>query len=204
MVPAIVYGGDGDPVSIMLREHELRGHLKVEAFYSQLLTLKLEGKNIAVVLRALQRHPSEDRILHLDLLRVREDQEIRMHVPIHYLNEDTCTGVKQEGGIVSHIHSDVEIACLPKDLPEYIEVDILELKLGETLHFSDMQLPEGVKITTLMHGGEEADEAIVGVIAPRAAAIEEEEAVAEGEAEAGAEEDQEKEQQEDNKGDSKT
>lgn len=178
MVPAVVYGKGEETVSIMVNAHELRNHLEIEAFYSHLLTLNLNGKQEAVILKSLQRHPSEDRILHMDLFRVSEDQEIRVHVPIHFLNEDTCLGSKQDGGVISHIHTNIEISCLPKDLPEYLPVDTLELRLGQSLHFSDIKLPEGVQIVAMMYGDEEANEAVVSVNAPRVAMVEDEEIAA--------------------------
>lgn len=180
-VPAVLYGA-GDPVSIMVDAHELSNHLKVEAFYSHLLILNLDEKKESVILRGLQRHPSEDRILHLDFFRVSENQAIRVQVPIHYLNEENCAGVKEQGGVISHIHTNVEVSCLPKDLPEFLTIDVLELRLGESLHFSDMKLPTGVEIVALSHG-EGTDEPIVSVHTPRVSAVEEAAEAAEASAE---------------------
>ena len=190
LVPAVVYGGKGEAVSLALKHSELVQHLEHEAFYSHILTLKVGARQEKVILRDLQRHPSEPRILHVDFMRVTTDQRITMNVPLHFINEDACIGVKQQGGIVSHLQTEAEVSCLPQDLPEYIAVDIEKLELGHSLHLSDVTLPEGVTLLALTHG-EEADHAIVSVIKPRVAAMEEEEAAAEGQAEEGAAEEKE-------------
>lgn len=191
LVPAVVYGGKGEAVSLALKHSELVQHLEHEAFYSHILTLKVGARQEKVILRDLQRHPSEPRVLHVDFMRVTTDQRITMNVPLHFVNEDACIGVKQQGGLVSHLQTEAEVSCLPQDLPEYIAVDVEKLELGHSLHLSDVTLPEGVTLVALTHG-EEADHAIVSVIKPRVAALEEE-AAAEGEeqAEEGAEEEQE-------------
>ncbi len=174
-VPAVVYGS-GESVAISIKANELANHLKNEAFYSHILTLKLDGKEEPVILRGLQRHPSEERVMHLDLLRVSESQAIRVHVPLHFLNEETCIGVKQQGGVISHLQSDVEVSCLPRYLPEFIEVDVANIELGHSLHLSDIRLPKHVEIVALIHG-EASDNAIVSVNIPRVTAIEEEKEV---------------------------
>ncbi len=179
-VPAVVYGG-GEPVHLSVQFNELIRHLEHEAFYSHILNLKVNGKEERVILRDLQRHPSKFQILHLDLLRIREDQEIKVHVPLHFAGQEECVGVKQEGGVVNHLQTDVEVSCLPKDLPEFIEVDIAQLNLGQSLHLSDIKAPDGVTLVALAHG-EESDSAIVSVFRPRV--IEEEEAAAEAAADA--------------------
>ncbi len=193
LVPAVVYGG-GEPSNLSIQADELIHHLENEAFYSHILTLKVDGKEQRVVLRDLQRHPSKPQILHLDLLRVSEDQQIKVHVPLHFLGEDECVGVKQEGGVINHLQTDVEVSCLPKDLPEFLEVNVSELKLGHSLHLSDVRVPEGVEIIALTHG-EESDAAVVTVFRPRV--VEEEEVAAaaeeaEGEEAAAEKEDSEK------------
>lgn len=164
-VPAVVYGS-GEPTAISVKANELANHLKNEAFYSHILTLILGDKEERVILRELQRHPRVSQVIHLDLLRVCEDQEIRVHVPLHFINEDTCTGVKQQGGEISHLQSDVEVSCLPRYLPEFIEVDTAELELGHSMHLSDISLPAHVEIVALTHG-EASDNAIVSVHSPR-------------------------------------
>ena len=171
-VPAIVYGGSRPPVLLSLSHNELIRHLENEAFYSHILTLKAEGKNEKVILRDIQRHPSKAQILHIDFFRISEDQQIKVHVPLHFINEDICTGVKQQGGIISHTQTDVEVACLPKDLPEYLEVDVADLSLGNSLHLSDLKLPEGISLVALSHS-EANDYALVSVMMPRIAEAEE-------------------------------
>ena len=194
-VPAVVYGGSRPSVLLSLDHNELTRHLENEAFYSHILTLKTKGKSEKVILRDIQRHPSKAQVLHIDFFRISEDQQIKVHVPLHFINEDTCTGVKQKGGIISHMQTDVEVACLPKDLPEYLEVDVADLDLGHSLHLSDLKLPEGISLVALSHG-DANDHALVSVIMPRAAeAVEAEEVVAEeGEAEQEQETDKKAEQ----------
>ena len=186
-VPAVVYGS-GETIAISVKANELSHHLENEAFYSHILTLKMDGKEERVILRELQRHPSKDRVIHLDLLRVSEDQAIRVHVPIHFINEEICTGVKQQGGVVSHLQNDVEISCLPRYLPEFIEVNVEQMELGNSLHLSDIQLPEHVEIVALAYS-EANDNAIVSINIPRVSANEEEEDVAGEAVEAEADED---------------
>lgn len=177
-VPAVIYGGGEDPVSVALEHESLLHNLEHEAFYSHILTIKVEGKSQKAILREIQRHPFKPKILHLDLLRVREDTEITVHVPLHFINEDACIGVKLEGGVISHNLVEIEISCLPKHLPEFIEIDVSDLKLNESIHLSELKVPEGVTIIELAHG-EGHDHVVVSVHAKRA--IEEEPvAVAEG------------------------
>ncbi|MEJ2692933.1 MAG: 50S ribosomal protein L25/general stress protein Ctc, partial [Candidatus Thiodiazotropha sp.] len=145
ILPGIVYGAHQEPIMISLKHHELIHALKNEAFYSNLLTLKVDGKSETVVLKDLQRHPAKPFILHVDFQRVQADEKIRLHVPIHFVNEDACPGIKA-GGQASHVMSDVEIACLPKDLPEFIEVDMSKLEMGAILHASELALPSGVEL----------------------------------------------------------
>lgn len=178
-VPAIMYGGGEEPVSITFDHNKLVHSLEQEAIYSHILTIDLAGKSQRAILRDLQRHPYKPTILHMDLMRVREDVAINVHVPLHFLNEDTCPGVKLEGGVASHNIVEVEISCLPKDLPEFIEVDVADLKLNDSLHLSDIKVSEGVTIVELAHG-EDHDHVVVSVHAKRA--VEEEETVASDEA----------------------
>ena len=130
---------------ISLKHHELVHSLENEAFYSNLLTLKVDGKAQTVVIKDLQRHPAKPFILHVDFQRVQADEKIRLHVPIHFINEESCPGIKS-GGQASHVMADVEITCLPKDLPEYIAVDMSQLEMGAILHASQLALPEGVDL----------------------------------------------------------
>lgn len=171
-IPGIIYGGGGNPTPLSLDHNEIINNLQTEAFFSQILTVKVDGSDEKAIIKDIQRHPYKQRILHMDFLRVRMDEAISVRVPIHYLNEETCFGVKTEGGALNKIENDVGISCLPGALPEYIEVDVIDLKLGESLHLSDITLPEGVTSTDYVEGDEDHDRAIITVFQPRAAAEE--------------------------------
>ena len=173
--PGIIYGGNGNPTPISLDHNEITNNLQNEAFFSQILTVTVDGTAEKAIIKDIQRHPFKQRILHMDLLRVRMDEAISVRIPIHYLNEETCFGVKTEGGALNKIENDVGISCLPGDLPEYVEVDVEELKLGESLHLSDIKLPEGVTSTDYTEGDEDHNRAIITVFQPRAAVESEEE-----------------------------
>ncbi len=162
-VPAILYGGGQDPQPLVLEHLDVLNQLQNEAFYSHVLTLKLGDSAESVVLRDLQRHPFKPTILHLDFLRVSADRKLRVHIPLHFINEENSRGVKQQGGVVSHALIDIEIACLPKDLPEFIEVDLTELGMGEALHLSDIKLPEGVELASHVAPGSEQDAIVVSI-----------------------------------------
>jgi len=183
-VPAVIYGGGEDTISVALEHVSLMHSLEHEAVYSHILTINVEGKPQKTILREIQRHPYKPKILHMDLLRVREDTEINVHVPIHFINEEACHGVKLEGGAISHNLVEIEITCLPKHLPEFIEVDVADLKLNESIHLSELTVPEGATIVELTHG-EGHDHVVVSVHVKRA--VEEEPIVSEAE-EAAAEE----------------
>lgn len=164
MVPAIVYGGHQDPEMISVAHNEVVRHLQHEAFYSHVLTLKLDGSESKVVLKDLQRHPAKPFILHLDFQRVTEGEKLRMIVPLHFENEATSKGVKM-GGNVSHNITEIEVSCLPKDLPEFIAVDLAEMQVGEIIHLSEVPLPAGVELAhipdpdlpvVIMHGARAA------------------------------------------------
>jgi large subunit ribosomal protein L25 len=182
-LPAILYGEGKDPLPITLNHNAVMLNLEHEAFYSHILSVKLDGKTEKAILRDVQRHPCKPIILHLDLLRVSEDHAIRVNVPLHFVNEDTCVGVKTGGGMVSHQLTDVEVECLPRHLPEFISVDVASLNVGESLHLSELSLPEGVSIVALSQGPEH-DLSVVSILKPRGAAVEEGEG---GEAAEGAE-----------------
>ncbi|MEJ2620351.1 MAG: 50S ribosomal protein L25/general stress protein Ctc [Candidatus Thiodiazotropha sp.] len=152
MVPGIVYGAHQDPTSITVPHNEIVHSLENEGFYSNLLKLRIGGKSETVVLKDLQRHPAKPFILHVDFQRVQADEKIRLHVPLHFINEATCPGIKS-GGQASHVMTDMEISCLPKDLPEFIKIDLGSLELGAILHASEIALPEGVELIT--HEGNE-------------------------------------------------
>ena len=150
-VPAIVYGGDQAPQAITLEHKQLVRNLEEEGFYSQLISIRYDdnqNKDI-VILRDLQRHPAQNLILHADLQRVDHKEKLRVVVPIHLINEEECPGLVLEGGNANRILVDIEISCLPKDIPEYLILDILKVKRGDILHLSDVVYPDGVESTQL-------------------------------------------------------
>ena len=181
-IPAILYGGDKDPTSLTLAHKDIAKATENEAFFSQIITLKIGKKKEKAVVKALQRHPAKPFILHADFLRVSDKQAITVKVPIHFLNEDKCSGVKIGGGNILKTLNEIEVSCLPKDLPEYIDVDMLEIELGESVHLSDITLPEGV-ISVALSVGEENDLSVAIVQAPRGIAEDEEDTSGEGSAE---------------------
>ncbi len=172
-VPGILYGADKDPVSIQLEHNDVLKHTDLEAFYSHILTLKLPSGSERVVLKDMQRHPYKAQVMHMDFLRVSENEMLTMRVPLHFVNEEKCVGVKDHGGVVSHLITELEILCLPRDLPEYIEVDVVELDIGDALHLSDLKVPEGVEIAAIASGGDPA-QPVVSVQVPRVVAEPEE------------------------------
>ncbi len=151
-VPAIVYGGAQAPVAISLELKDLVKALENEAVFSQVLNLDIEGKIEPTILKALQRHPTKNTPTHVDFMRVDARAKMVMRVPLHFTNQDNCVGVKANGGAIPHYCSHVEIACLPAQLPEFIEVDMTHVDVGTTLHLSDLKLPEGVEIPALALG----------------------------------------------------
>ncbi|HEY7841158.1 MAG TPA: 50S ribosomal protein L25/general stress protein Ctc [Gammaproteobacteria bacterium] len=172
-LPGIVYGTDREAQPIMLAHDDLVHHLEREAFFSHILTLAIGGKREKVVLKDLQRHPFRPIVMHIDFQRIDETQELTMRIPIHFINEAECVGVKTGGAVVSRIMTEVEVSCLPKDLPEYIEVDVGPLNIGDTVHLSDLKLPPGVSIYAMKHGGD-GSQTVASVHIPRAIEIEEE------------------------------
>ena len=175
-IPGIVYGANKEPQSISLSHDEVLHQLEREAFYSSVLTINVSAESEQVVVKDLQRHPYKPDILHIDFQRIDEKQKITMRVPIHYINEYQCVGVRTGGGIVNRIMTELEISCLPKDLPEYFDVDLTEVNVGESVHLSDITLPEGVDIYALQHGGD-ASSPVVSVSIPKVVeeAVEQEE-----------------------------
>jgi large subunit ribosomal protein L25 len=161
-VPGIVYGGGQAPTPVLLDEHEVRKNAGEEAFFSSILTLKFKGEEQQGILKDIQVHPARRQVLHVDLQRVVANEKIRMSVPLHLLNEANAKGVKDKGGIVNHLLTEVTIFCLPKDLPEYLELDIVDLDLNKILHLSDIKLPTGVSIPELA-GGTDNDRAVVSI-----------------------------------------
>lgn len=151
-VPAVIYGGAAGAQSLSLELREIVKALENEAFYSHVLTLNIDGQPQQAVLKALQRHPVKGLPIHADFLRVDAAQKLTMRVPLHFINQDTCVGVKLEGGEITHFTNDVEIACLPSNLPEFIAVDMAAVHIGTTLHLSNLTLPAGVEIPSLALG----------------------------------------------------
>jgi large subunit ribosomal protein L25 len=168
-IPAILYGGGHEPSLIDLDHNDLFHKLKLEAFHSSILTMELDGGKQQVLLRNVQMHPFRLLVLHLDFQRVAADQKVHMKVPLHFVNADIAPGVKLSSGLVSHVMNEVDVSCLPKDLPEFIEVDLKDLTAGHSIHLSQLSVPEGVEFVTPK--GE--DPTVVTIIIPRAVAAEE-------------------------------
>lgn len=170
-VPGVVYGGEGVAQSIDLDHNNLFHKLKLEAFHASVLSLNIEGVKEQVLLRDAQMHPYKQQVLHVDFQRIGQNKKIHMKVPLHFINAEVSPGVKLSGGMVSHVLTEVDVSCLPKDLPEYITVDLSEMTAGSTLHLSDLMMPENVEISTLSRGGD--DLPVVTLIVKRTAESEE-------------------------------
>ena len=168
MIPAILYGAGKEPLPLTLAHKDIHKACQNEAFFSRIITIIADGNSQQAIVKDLQRHPAKDRIMHADFLRIQMDQAITVEVPLHFLNEDSCLGVRQGGGNVSHNMTSIEISCLPGDLPEYIEVDIEELDLGDAIHISGLKLAEGLSIPSLQQGADH-DHVVVSVNAPKRA-----------------------------------
>ncbi|MDR3395031.1 MAG: 50S ribosomal protein L25/general stress protein Ctc [Parasulfuritortus sp.] len=168
-VPAIVYGGDKAPQALELDHHELVLGLRHEAFHSSVLSLNLDGETQSVLLKDVQVHPYKPRVLHVDFLRVDATHKIHTKVPLHFVNAEGCPGVKLEGGVVSHVMSELDVTCLPAALPEFIEVDLKDLATGHSVHVSHLKLPAGVE-SVLLHRGE--DPTVATILATKAGAVE--------------------------------
>ena len=173
LVPAIIYGGKKAPQPLTVIEKDFEKALQNEAFFSQVIEIKVDGDSEKAVLKDLQRHPAKNLIMHADFLRIDDKVQIKMNVPIHFINEEKCYGVKMDGGLVQHQATDIEVQCLPGDIPEYVSVDMENVKIGEIVHLSDISLPEGV-VSVALALGEDYDLAVASVIAPKGAAIDEE------------------------------
>ncbi|HAN26567.1 MAG TPA: 50S ribosomal protein L25, partial [Haliea salexigens] len=152
------------PLSIIRKD--LEKSLENEAFFSHVLIININGKKEKAILKDLQRHPARNSVTHADFMRVSEKVAIKVHVPIHFLNEKTCHGVKVQGGMIQHQATDIEVLCLPSDIPEFIEVDMAEVKTGDIIHLSDIALPSGVTSVALSLG-EDHDLAVASVVAPK-------------------------------------
>ena len=183
-IPAIVYGGKNAPAKISMNHKDVVKALENEAFYSHVIALDIDGKSQDVILKDVQRHPIKPVILHMDFLRVNKKTLLSTKAPIHYTNEDVCVGVKVGGGIIAHTMTEIDISCLPQDLPEYIEVDMSAVELGQTLHISDITFPKGVSSVALSHGPDH-DLPIVSINKPKAAPVEDDTAPAAPESENG-------------------
>ena len=182
-VPGVLYGAGRPTQNITLDQKELSLHLKREAFHASILTLNLEGEKQQVLLRDIQMHPWRSAVLHVDFQRVAKDKKIHVKVPLHFMNAELSPGVKTAGGTINHVLTDLDILCLPDDLPNYIEVDLSNLELGRSIHISDLKLPSGV-VSTQLRGGDDA--VVATVVVPKAEVEPEVEAAAAVAAEAAA------------------
>ncbi|MFW8590043.1 50S ribosomal protein L25/general stress protein Ctc [Glaciecola sp. 2405UD65-10] len=183
-VPAILYGAGEEPVSITLEHNKVIQAQEFEAFYSHVLTINVEGKKVEALVKDMQRHAYKPKVTHIDFQRIVAGQALQTNVPLHFINEESADSIKIEGGHAEHHVNDIEISCLPKDLPEFIEVDLSNVALGQTLHISDITLPKGVESVDLGKG-EDHDLAVVTVKAAKGPAASEEDEAA-GDEEAGA------------------
>jgi large subunit ribosomal protein L25 len=202
LIPGIVYGGNKKPEMITLSHQEMLLHLEHEAFYSSILELDIDKKKQQVILKDLQRHPAKPFVLHVDFQRVSATQTLKTRVPIHFVGEDVCPGLKLGGG-VSHHMTDVEISCLPKDLPEFLQIDMSKMVIGDSVHLSEIELPEGVEIPSLAQGVEQHDMVVVNIHSGHGDMDMEEETEEGVEGEAPAEDAAESEAAADEEGDSK-
>ncbi len=170
-VPAIVYGAQKAPQNISIPHKDLAKALESEAFYTHIIKLNVNGKNEDVLLKDLQRHPSRPVILHADFLRIDKSKKVTLRIPLHFINEAVCVGVKSGGGVINHSMTDLEIRCLPADIPEFIEVDMANIQLGGIVHISSLKLPKGVESVQLSHGADH-DLAVASVNTPKAEKVE--------------------------------
>ena len=174
-VPGVIYGANKPAQAIELDQNALLRHLKMESFHASILDMTVEGTTEPVLLRDFQMHPWKPIALHADFQRIDKNKKIHMSAPLHFINADLCHAVKMEGGVVQHVMNEIDIQCLPDDLPEYIEVDLKDMKLGDSIHINDLALPKGVEpLSKLKHD----NPALVTVQLPKVAAVEEEEAAA--------------------------
>ena len=182
-VPAIIYGGKKQPEQVSLAHKDVIKALENEGFFSQVISLDVDGKAEDVVIKDIQRHPAKALVLHMDFLRVSKTTKLTTRIPLHFINEDVCVGVKMGGGLIAHSMTELEIQCLPQDLPEYLDVDMAEVEIGQTVHISDIKLPEGVESVALSHG-EDHDLPVATVNKPKAVKEELPETSEEGEGDA--------------------
>ena len=153
-VPAIIYGGKKDAEKISILHKDITKALENDAVYSSIISLSIDGKAEDTIIKDIQRHPAKQIILHMDFLRVSKTTKLQTRVPLNFLNEDICVGVKLGGGLIAHTMTDIEVSCLPKDLPESIDVDMAEVDVGQIVHLSDLTLPDGVESVSLSQGAD--------------------------------------------------
>ncbi|MDR5859671.1 50S ribosomal protein L25/general stress protein Ctc [Halomonas eurihalina] len=178
-VPAIIYGGEQAPQAIAVDKTRFYKSIEDEAFFSSVITIEVEGKAQQVVVRDLQRHPYKPLVTHADFMRIDATHEITMRVPLHVVNEESCKAIKDEDGELHVLSNEVEVSCLPKDLPDYLEIDIAEVTLGTTLHLSDLSVPAGVTLVALSHG-EDHDNAVLSITQAKTRGSDDSEAEEEG------------------------
>ena len=183
-VPAVIYGGEKDPIRISILEKDIAKAAEIPGFATQILNINISGEEQNVILKELQRHPATQRVLHADLQRVNPDTKISISVPVRFLNEDICMGVKMHGGAISRLINNIDITCLASNLPEYLEVDVAELDVGDSVFLSALNLPEGVEIPSLALG-EDRDQAVVSITEAKVLDIEPEVIEEEGDGEEG-------------------
>ena len=179
-IPAVIYGGEKEPIKISFLEKDIAKASEIPGFSTQILNINIGGDDQNVIVKELQRHPATQRILHADLQRVNPDTKISISVPVRFLNEDNCVGVKMHGGAISRLINNIDITCLALNLPEYLEVDVAELDVGDSVFLSALDLPEGVEIPSLALG-EDRDQAVVSVTEAKVLDIEPEVMETEGE-----------------------
>ncbi len=172
-IPAVVYGTGKESEMLSIDHDEFKHQLEVEAFHNSIIKLVNGGRTEQVILREVQMHPYKPIVMHVDFQRISATDKIHMNIPLHFIGEDKAPGVREEDGIVSHLMNEVDISCLPADLPEYLEIDVSGLHLNESIHLSEIKLPDGVEFTHPPEG--EADHAVVSVLMPKVAAEEGEE-----------------------------
>ena len=170
-VPAVIYGGKEAPLKISILEKDIVKASDVPGFATQILNISISGKDQNVIVKEIQRHPATQRVLHADLMRVDPDTKISISVPVRFINEDSCVGVKMHGGVISRLINDIDITCLASNLPEYLEVDVENLDIGDSIFLSALNLPDGVEIPSLALG-EDRDQAVVSVAEAKVLEIE--------------------------------
>ena len=179
-VPAVIYGGETDPIKVSILEKDIAKASEVPGFTTQIIKILVSGEEQSVIVKELQRHPATQRVLHADLQRVNPDTKISITVPVRFINEDICVGVKTHGGAIARLINNIDISCLASNLPEYLEVDIAELDVGDSIFLSGLNLPDGVEIPTLALG-EDRDQAVVSVTEAKVLDVEPEIVETEGE-----------------------